>query len=108
VPAKKNEKAKKEAEKPAPRIGRPLSSGNPDHPIVTIRLKLGLTQTEMAASMGLGMSAYQDLEADASKVRIRHQQQAERVAFFTAAERKDPTLIPNSYRRAMQQLKGLV
>lgn len=108
MPSKKAKNAKNEAESPARRIGRPLSSGNPDHPIVAIRLKLGLTQLEMAASMGLGMSTYQDLEADASKVRIRHHQQAEHVAFFTAAERKDPTLIPDSYRRAMQQLKGLV
>lgn len=48
----------------------------------------------MAKRMGLGIRAYQGLEADPTKVKPRHQKLASMAALEIAHERNDPRVIP--------------
>ena len=72
------------------------------------RKTLGLTQTEMAGRIGLGLRAYQDIEAGVSKLRPIHVAAAERVALALAVERGDPMLAPAGVRRQALELARLM
>jgi transcriptional regulator with XRE-family HTH domain len=103
-PKKKAKPALKVPLKPGP---KPYSE-NPENFLTAIRLKLGLTQLEMAASMGMGLSAYQELEADHLKIRIRHRRMAELAAFLAAAEREDLSLCPEALREPARKIARLM
>jgi transcriptional regulator with XRE-family HTH domain len=58
-----------------------------------------LTQTEMASLMGMGNTAYQDLETGFSKFKPRHLMILERVSLKLAVERGDLNLALPGVRR---------
>ncbi len=57
-----------------------------------LREKLGLSQTQMAHEMGLGLRAYQTLEAPNGNVRKLHWVAAQRVSLYVAATKGDPMM----------------
>ena len=63
------------------------------------RDKTGLTQAELARAIGMGLSAYQDLETGFSKFKDRHMLALERVSLRLAVERGDLNLAFPSVRR---------
>lgn len=63
------------------------------------RDKTGLNQKELARLMGLGLSAYQDLETGFSKFKDRHMLTLERVSLRLAVEREDLNIAFPSVRR---------
>lgn len=70
-----------------------------------------LTQTEMAALMGLGKTAYVDLELgeeDWKKFKHRHLLALERVSLKLAVERSDISLALPSVRRDALDLAKLI
>ena len=69
-----------------------------------------LTQAEMAVQMGLGKTAYQDLEADDDwkKFKQRHFLVLERVSLKLAVERGDINLALPSVRRDALDLARLI
>lgn len=76
-----------------------------------LRQSAGLTQTEMAALMGLGKSAYVDLEVDDpdwKKFKPRHLLALERVSLKLAVERGDINLALPSVRRDALDLAKLI
>ena len=76
--------------------------------IVGHRKALGLTQTEMAERIGLGMRAYQDIETGASKLRPIHVAAVERASLALAIERGNPMLAPAAVRRQALELARLI
>jgi transcriptional regulator with XRE-family HTH domain len=76
--------------------------------LVDLRDRLGITQTEMAQRLGLGLRAYQDIEGGVSKVRAIHVAAAERAALALAVERRDPMLAPVDVRRQALELARLI
>ncbi|GGC68449.1 hypothetical protein [Chelatococcus reniformis] len=68
--------------------------------LVELRKRLGLKQADMAKHMGMGMRAYQDLEAEPARVLDRHQLLAEAVSLLVAQERRDPMLAAPRMRAA--------
>ena len=58
-----------------------------------------LTQRDMADLMGLGLSAYQDIETELSKFKPRHQLALERASLRLACERQDINLALPAIRR---------
>lgn len=76
-----------------------------------LREAAGLTQKEMAERIGLGLSAYQDLEADDphwKKFKARHQLALERASLTLALERGDINLAMPSVRRDALDLAKLI
>lgn len=69
-----------------------------------------LNQREMADLIGLGLSAYQDLEADdgMKKFRHRHQLALERASLRLAVERGDINLALPAVRRDALDLARLI
>ena len=63
------------------------------------RDRTGLSQKELARLMGLGLSAYQDLESGFSKFKDRHMLALERVSLRLAVEREDLNIAFPSMRR---------
>jgi len=54
--------------------------------LMTLRVALGYTQTQMAEAIGLKLRAYQDLEGGKSPIRTMHILAIERVALARAVE----------------------
>ena len=73
-----------------------------------LRKRLGLTQTEMGAGIGLAMRSYQEIESGSTKLRAGHVLAAERFALSLAVERGDPMLAPASVRRDALELARLI
>lgn len=76
--------------------------------LVALRKSLDLTQAEMAGRVGLGLRAYQDIEAGVSKLRPIHAHAAERAALTLAVERANPMLAPAAVRREALDLARLI
>lgn len=76
--------------------------------LTTLRKTLGLTQTEMATRIGLGLRAYQSIENGSSPVRESHALAAEHVALSIAVERADPMLAPARIRKLALGLANLI
>lgn len=74
----------------------------------TYRETAKITQAEMARLMGLGNSAYQDLETGFSKFKDRHQLALERVSLKLAVERGDINLALPSVRRDALDLAKMI
>lgn len=74
------------------------------------RIVADLTQAEMADRMGLGLSAYQDLEAGdgMKKFRTRHKLAFERASLTLAVERGDINLAVPAVRRDALDLARLI
>jgi DNA-binding XRE family transcriptional regulator len=68
-------------------------------PLKACREAWALTQAEMAAQLGMGLSAYQDLETGLSSFKGRHQLALERVSLKLAVERRDLNLALPAARR---------
>jgi transcriptional regulator with XRE-family HTH domain len=64
-----------------------------------LRRRLRLTQTQMAAAMGVAFRSYQELENEDRSIRRVHEVAAERAALARAAELHDPMLAPANVRR---------
>ncbi|QQQ17531.1 helix-turn-helix transcriptional regulator [Brevundimonas vitis] len=76
-----------------------------------LRERAKLTQTEMAAIMGLGKTAYADLEADDpdwKKFKPRHLLALERASMKLALERNDINLALPAVRRDALDLARLI
>lgn len=76
-----------------------------------LRQQAGLTQAEMADLMGLGKTAYVDLELgdpDWKKFKSRHQLALERASMKLAVERGDITLALPAVRRDALDLARLI
>lgn len=76
-----------------------------------IRVQAGLTQSEMASLMGLGKTAYVDLESDDpdwKKFKHRHLLALERVSLKLAVEHRDLNLALPSVRRDALDLAALI
>lgn len=76
-----------------------------------LRLAARLSQTEMAERMGLGKTAYVDLEADDpdwKKFKPRHQLALERASMKLALEKGDINLALPSVRRDSIDLAKLI
>jgi len=76
-----------------------------------LRLKAGLTQAEMAEHMGLGKTAYVDLESDDpdwKKFKARHLLALERVSLRLAIERGDINYALPAVRRDALDLAKLI
>lgn len=76
-----------------------------------LRLQAGLTQSEMADLMGLGKTAYVDLETDDpdwKKFKARHQLALERASLKLAVERGDINLALPAVRRDALDLARLI
>jgi len=72
------------------------------------RDKAGLTQKDMALAMGLGISAYQDIETGFDKFKPRHLLALERVSLRLACERGDLNIaLPSVRRDALEYAKLL-
>lgn len=67
-----------------------------------------ITQAEMARLMGLGNTAYQDLETGYSKFKDRHQLALERVSLKLAVERGDINLALPAVRRDALDLAKMI
>lgn len=67
-----------------------------------------LTQTELAGLMGLGISAYQDLESGFSKFKPKHLMVLERVSLKLAVERGDLNIALPAVRRDALDFARLV
>lgn len=67
--------------------------------LTDFRAAAKLTQAELASLMGMGLSAYQDLESGFSKFKNRHQMALERASLRLAVEREDVGLALPSIRR---------
>lgn len=76
--------------------------------LVAFRKTLDLTQAEMAERVGLGLRAYQDIEAGVSRLRPIHVHAAERAALALAVERGNPMLAPAEVRRQALDLARLI
>lgn len=76
--------------------------------LAALRDKLGITQTDMAQRVGLGLRVYQDIEGGVSKVRPIHVAAAERAALGLAVEKGDPMLAPVGVRRQALELASLI
>ena len=76
--------------------------------LAALRDKLGITQTDMAQRVGLGLRVYQDIEGGVSKVRPIHFAAAERAALGLAVEKGDPMLAPVGVRRQALELASLI
>lgn len=74
----------------------------------SIREQAKLSQVDMANLLGLGQSAYQDLEGEHSKWRPRHQTMLERVSLRLAVERGDINLALPAVRRDALDLARLI
>ena len=76
-----------------------------------LRSRAGLTQAEMAQRMGLGKTAYVDLETgdeDWKKFKPRHQILLERASLSLAVERQDVSLALPAVRRDALDLARLI
>jgi DNA-binding XRE family transcriptional regulator len=67
-----------------------------------------VTQAEMARLMGLGTTAYQDLETGLSMYKARHQLALERVSLRLAVERVDLNLALPAVRRDALDLARMI
>lgn len=76
-----------------------------------LRTAAGLTQNEMADRMGLGRTAYLDLEAgdsDWKKFKPKHRMMLERVSLTLALEQRNINLALPSIRRDALELAALI
>lgn len=64
----------------------------------TLRERLGWTQAELAAALGMTWRAYNDLENGRSEIRKVYSLALERIALHEAAERGEATIAPASVR----------
>lgn len=71
----------------------------PNKTLKDFRALADLTQAELAALMGLGNTAYQDLESGFSKFKAKHVAVLERVSLKLAVERGDLNLALPAIRR---------
>jgi transcriptional regulator with XRE-family HTH domain len=71
------------------------------------RIRLGLTQLELAREMGLAVRSYQELESGEKELRRRHTQLLERVSLSYAVARKDPYLALPPIREEAMEIAGL-
>lgn len=71
----------------------------PNRTLKDFREAAKLTQAELAALMGMGNSAYQDLESGFSKFKPKHLMILERASLKLAIERGDLNLALPSIRR---------
>lgn len=74
----------------------------------SIRETAKLTQAEMGKRMGLGLSAYQELEIGNAPWRARHETLLERVSLRLAVERGDINLALPAVRRDALDLARLI
>ena len=88
--------------------GNALKDQNVSDQLKQFREAAKLTQADMAAQIGLGVSAYQDLETGFSKFKPRHQLAMERVSLRLAVERGDINLALPSVRRDALDLARLI
>jgi transcriptional regulator with XRE-family HTH domain len=72
-----------------------------------LRIRLGLTQLEIAREMGLAVRSYQELESGEKELRRRHIQLLERVSLSYAVARRDPYLALPSIREEAMEIAGL-
>jgi len=61
--------------------------------VQAVRQRLGLTQSDMAEVLGLGLRAYQEIEAGRSKERPAHWRAAEHYALEWAVAAGDPAAV---------------
>ena len=73
-----------------------------------LRTQADLTQRELADQLGLGLTAYQDLETEFSRFKPRHQIMLERVSLKLAVERRDINLALPAVRRDALDLAELI
>lgn len=72
------------------------------------RAAAGLTQSQLAELMGMGLSAYQDIETGFDKFKQRHRLALERASLTLAVERGDINLALPSVRRDALDLARLI
>jgi len=72
-----------------------------------IRVRLGLTQSQMADRLGLKLRGYQELEADVTTPRIAYVLAAEHVGLEEAVNRGDPDLAPPNVAYLTSELHKL-
>lgn len=75
--------------------------------IFAIRTSLGFKQREMAASLGMSLRGYQELESQ-SNPPLRYMLASERLALETAVRRKDISLAPANVRKDALDLARLI
>lgn len=75
---------------------------------IGLRKTLGLTQTELANRLGMGLRAWQEIEGGRSPVRLVHQLALERIALSIGLERGDINAVPASVRRDALDLARLI
>jgi transcriptional regulator with XRE-family HTH domain len=73
-----------------------------------LREVLGLSRAAMAEGMGLARDAYEALEADRRPLQPHHLRLAECLALDCAVERRDAGLVPDSLRRKVLVVAGLL
>lgn len=76
--------------------------------LVALRKSWDITQTDMAARLGLSLRAYQDVESGKATLRPLHVKAVERAALDIAIERRNPMLAPPAARRAALALARLL
>ncbi|MCP2080119.1 UNVERIFIED_ORG: transcriptional regulator with XRE-family HTH domain [Methylorubrum zatmanii] len=72
--------------------------------LLSIRDRLGFSQTIMGGCLGMSLRAYSDLETGASRVRTIHILAAERVLLRQAAGRPNPELLTKPLRDDVKAL----
>lgn len=73
-----------------------------------LRVMIGITQQEMAQSMGLALRLYQDLESGKKDLKIRHAQTAERASLHFAVEKKNPMIALPPIRKEALDLVDMI
>jgi transcriptional regulator with XRE-family HTH domain len=86
---------------------RKFPTMTPDE-LVSLRKRLDLTQQGLGELIGLGLRAYQDLEAGKSPIRPLHVLALERVAEKLAVVAKNPLMAPETVRRDALDLAALI
>jgi len=76
--------------------------------LIELRKAMGLTQSELAKLIGLGLRAYQEIEGTDRDLKLRHIQAVERVALREAVKQGNPMLAPESVRRDALDLSRLI
>lgn len=80
----------------------------PNKTLLDFREAAGLTQVQLAEHLGLGRSAYLDLETGFSKFKPRHLMMLERVSLRLALERGDVNIALPAVRRDALDLARLI
>lgn len=75
--------------------------------LAALRLRWGLTQSEMARRMGYNRRSYISLETGERPIQDRHRLAIERISIDIAVERGDPSLIKASLRYVLDHYMEL-